>query len=53
MWLFDNTCRQTKTDPPERDLTFSLPPPSSQEKPSTTYPETPPHQDLLITNALS
>jgi hypothetical protein len=53
MGLFDNTRRPVKTDPVERVLMLSLSPPSPQEKPSKTSPETPPHQDLLITNVLS
>jgi hypothetical protein len=40
MGLFKNACCPAKTDPPERDLVFSLsPPPPRPEKPSTTYPK--------------
>jgi hypothetical protein len=32
MGLFNSVCRPAKTDPVERDLTFSLPPPARPEK---------------------
>jgi hypothetical protein len=39
MGLFENECRPSKTDLPERVLVFPLSPPSRPGKPSTTYPK--------------
>jgi hypothetical protein len=43
MGLFESARRPT-TDPADRDLALSLPPPAPQEKPSTSYLKTSPHQ---------
>ncbi len=43
MGLFEIACRPV-TDPAERTLALSLPPPTPQEKKSTTHPKMSPHQ---------
>jgi hypothetical protein len=53
MGLFKNTCRPAKTDPVERDLTISLPPPDPTRKTIHNLTKTSPPQDLLITNDLT
>ncbi len=47
--MFKNACRPEKTDPVERVLVLSLPPPSPPRKTIHNLPKTPPPQDLLIT----
>jgi hypothetical protein len=43
MGLFENA-RRPATDPADHALALSLPPPPPQEKTSTSYPKTSPHQ---------
>jgi hypothetical protein len=43
MGLFESACRPA-TDPADRDLTLSLPPPAPPRKKSTTHPKMSPHQ---------
>ncbi len=51
--MFGNSCRHAKTTQQSLTLSFLFPSPAPPRKKSTTYPKTPPHQDLLITNVLT
>ncbi len=51
--MFGNPCRPAKTDQQYLPFCFLFPSPVPPKKKSTTHPKTSPHQDLLITNALT